>query len=72
MFYNRGETNTKENCDFLKKSPLQVIQKARGRAESNGFQTVCDSSLRRVQTVYDLAEKVGLLYDLNLKTLTRK
>jgi hypothetical protein len=22
-----------------------------------GFQTVCDSSLRRVQTVYDLAEK---------------
>jgi hypothetical protein len=27
------ETNTKQNCDFLKKYPLQVIQKARGRAE---------------------------------------
>jgi hypothetical protein len=29
MFYTGGETNTKQNCDFLKESPLQVIQKAR-------------------------------------------
>src|ERR1700724_2577308 len=37
MFYTRGEINTKQNCDFLKKSSLRVIQKARGRAESNTY-----------------------------------
>jgi hypothetical protein len=32
---HRGRDQYKANCDFLKESPLQVIQKARGRAESN-------------------------------------
>jgi len=34
-----------------------------------GFQTVCDSSLRRVQTVYDLAENSRVSLRFNWKTL---
>jgi len=33
------------------------------------FQTVCDSSLRRVQTVYDLAEKSRVSLRFNWKNL---
>jgi hypothetical protein len=63
---NHGSWHGSDQAEWAGGLPAERSLQAAGRTIP-GIQTVCGSLLRRVQTVYDLAEKAGLVYDLTEK-----